>query len=261
MQNLCLKIAPDDNVAVAVKSLDAGTELEIGGRRIVLQTDVPAGQTVALIHLEAGDYIVKYGCPVGYVTECIDCGGRVNDSNTRTAVVGESGTEDSRPEMQAEIWPEDICRAYARKNGEAGVRNDIWIVSVSEELDEVAARLSGGKDKKNDMPGIDRLVSFPCPASFLDRVGTEEGAGRIWRRWISHPNAGGVLVVALKKESEKISTLKTALGKYDAKRIRFVEVKDGPSGYDLLLEQLQELMVRVSGDVPSYVPLSSLRLD
>ena len=263
MQKLCLKIAPGDNVAVAVKPLRAGTELKVGDRLIVVHTDVPAGQNVALIHLEAGDFMIKYGCPIGYITDDVDCGCCVDDSNARTAVVGQTGfAAESRPRTLDDLWNEGICRGYMRKSGVAGTRNDIWIVAASDGLNGVLSRLVGRKDDKNDdIPGIDDVVLFPYHPSFLAGVGTDEEAARIWRRWIFHPNAGGVLVVALEKEAGTMPHLKTALGKYDTTRIRFVVVKEERSGYDLLSQSLQELTGRVSKEKPADVRISSLKLD
>ena len=64
MCDLCLKVNPDDNVAVAVVPLRAGKRLNVDGWDIILPRDIPAGQKIALLNLEAGDYIIKYVVPM-----------------------------------------------------------------------------------------------------------------------------------------------------------------------------------------------------
>ena len=63
-----MRIHPDDNVAVAIRPLVAGEEIEVAGVRVPLREDVPAGHKVALDRLDVGTVVVKYGFPIGAMT-------------------------------------------------------------------------------------------------------------------------------------------------------------------------------------------------
>lgn len=56
-----VRIHPDDNVAVAAEPVAAGTAVLVNGDSIVVGADIPAGHKVAIVPLEAGAQVVKYG--------------------------------------------------------------------------------------------------------------------------------------------------------------------------------------------------------
>ena len=78
MCDVWLNVNPDDNVGGAVVPLRAGKRLNVDGWDIILPRDIPAGQKIALLNLESGDYIIKYGCTIVYVTDYIDRGVWIN---------------------------------------------------------------------------------------------------------------------------------------------------------------------------------------
>ena len=63
-----VRVHPDDDVAVLIRALPAGSEVEVDGVRVTLHEDVPAGHKVALRALAAGAPVHKYGMPIGAVT-------------------------------------------------------------------------------------------------------------------------------------------------------------------------------------------------
>ena len=58
-----IMIHPADKVAVALSPLKAGTELSVDGQNITLLEDIPQGHKFALQDMEAGEEVIKYGCP------------------------------------------------------------------------------------------------------------------------------------------------------------------------------------------------------
>ena len=79
-----IKINPDDNVAVALTDLTAGSTVE----GISLSTDVPRGHKVLLKDLSAGENVVKYGFPIGHVTRDAAAGTVVDHTCIKTNLEG-----------------------------------------------------------------------------------------------------------------------------------------------------------------------------
>ncbi|MDL5363385.1 UxaA family hydrolase [Halalkalicoccus sp. NIPERK01] len=80
-----LHMARADNVVTAIADLEAGTEIPSDGATIELVEDVPFGHKVALVPIEAGDTVVKYGEPIGEAVESIAPGEWVHTHNCESA--------------------------------------------------------------------------------------------------------------------------------------------------------------------------------
>ena len=124
-----IQINPADNVVVAVKNLQTGASLDINGRTIVVLQDIPAGHKVALQDFKEGDHIIKYGAPIGHAREVITTGSWVNEKNIKTNLEGLREYE-----FNPQPTPEQLSgkllsfKGYRRKNGEVGIRNEIWVI-------------------------------------------------------------------------------------------------------------------------------------
>lgn len=79
-----LRLAPDDNVAVAKTNLEPGQSLTIAGVSIVLSWAVPTGHKLALAPIAAGEKVVKHGAPIGSATAEIRPGDYVHTHNLKS---------------------------------------------------------------------------------------------------------------------------------------------------------------------------------
>jgi altronate dehydratase len=79
---LCL--GPDDNVAVALADLPAGSEAVLEHRTVTVLDDVPAGHKVALAPIRQGAVVVKYGVAIGRATAPIEPGRHVHVHNVES---------------------------------------------------------------------------------------------------------------------------------------------------------------------------------
>jgi altronate dehydratase len=74
-----------DNVAIALKPLNAGTKVsvEVQDRleKIKLLSDIPMGHKFALRDVEEGEAVIKYGEPIGQSTAKISRGEHVHVHN------------------------------------------------------------------------------------------------------------------------------------------------------------------------------------
>ena len=126
-----IKINPADNVAVAIEPLQKDEQVVIDGRTICLADDVPAGHKFLLNDLAQGENVVKYGYPIGHITEDHHAGECINHTHIKTNLGGLLDyTYDPIQIAEDEFAsrPQEHFMGYRRKNGDVGIRNEIWIV-------------------------------------------------------------------------------------------------------------------------------------
>ena len=129
METKYLKINPADNVAVAIVALTAGEKLTVDGKEIVLNEDVPAGHKFALKDFAEGENVVKYGYPIGHARMAKKQGDWMNENNIKTNLAGLLEYTYNPTEVSLSIPKKNLTfKGYRRKNGDVGVRNEIWII-------------------------------------------------------------------------------------------------------------------------------------
>jgi altronate hydrolase len=79
-----MKLAAQDNVAVALQPLRAGDCLDLDAVTLRIDRDIAVGHKVAACDIAAGATIVKYNCPIGVATQAIPAGHYVHTHNVRS---------------------------------------------------------------------------------------------------------------------------------------------------------------------------------
>jgi len=79
-----MKLAPQDNVAVALRPLRAGETVTLDGVSTAVERDVAVGHKVAACDIAEGATIVKYNCPIGIATQPIPAGHYVHTHNVKS---------------------------------------------------------------------------------------------------------------------------------------------------------------------------------
>jgi hypothetical protein len=77
-------LATQDNVAVAVHDIPAGSRVRLGSLELTAREPIPLGHKIALHHIEIGEKILKFGVPVGSATAAIPAGSHVHMHNVRS---------------------------------------------------------------------------------------------------------------------------------------------------------------------------------
>jgi len=125
--NPTLQIDPRDNVAVALKDLDAGTSLP---DEMQTREKIPAKHKFALQEFQPGDKVQMYGVTVATVLEPIAKGGLLTTRNVRHdadqfSADQEAGSTWKAPDVSK--WQGRTFQGYHRRNGDVGTANH-WIV-------------------------------------------------------------------------------------------------------------------------------------
>ena len=224
-----IRIHPKDNVAVALHTIAAGTEFE----GVTAQTEIPQGHKMALISLENGAQVVKYGFSIGHATAAITPGQWVHTHNMATNLSGEMEYT-YEPDIQpvASI-PAKTFRGYRRGDGKVGVRNEIWVIPTVGCVNDVAkALVKENQDLVSD--SIDGLYTFTHPFGCSQTGEDHAQTRKLLASLVRHPNAGAVLVLSLGCENLTQEQFLAELGDYDPDRVKFLvcqqtddEMRDG----------------------------------
>lgn len=262
MKTTYLRINPADNVAVAISPLHAGETIEADGRVITLRTDVPAGHKVTLKNFQAGENIIKYGYPIGHVTVDVPEGTWVSEKEIKTNLAGLLDYTYQPVEVHTDIPVEHrTFKGYRRRNGDVGVRNEIWIIPTVGCVNGIVNQLAEGLRREMDGgKGVDAIVAFPHNYGCSQLGEDHENTKKILRDMVLHPNAGAVLVVGLGCENNQPDVFREFIGTYDEDRIRFMVVQKVDDEYEEGMRILRELYAKCCQGERTDVPLSELRV-
>ena len=81
--NLIL-LSEQDNVGVAIRDIEPGTQVGVNDYQLVSRDTVPLGHKMALRQIEMGQKIIKFGVPVGSATQVIPAGAHVHIHNVKS---------------------------------------------------------------------------------------------------------------------------------------------------------------------------------
>lgn len=233
-----------DNVAVALIPLPAKTTVSINGQEILLLEDIPQGHKFALSDLGSGDPVIKYGHPIGLTKESVRTGSWIHVHNMKTALGDLLTYTYNRQATPLSSTEGRFFQGYKREDGRAGVRNEIWIIPTVGCVNNVAQAIE--KKAQSLVKGnIDAIAAFPHPYGCSQMGDDQENTRKILTDLIRHPNAGGVLVLGLGCENSNIEVLKSYIGPYNDKRIKFLSCQDSE---DEISEGL-----RLVGELADYV--------
>ena len=262
MKTTYLRINPADNVAVAISPLHTGETIEADGRVITLRTDVPAGHKVTLKNFQAGENIIKYGYPIGHVTTDVPEGTWVSEKEIKTNLAGLLDYTYQPVEVHTDIPVEHrTFKGYRRRNGDVGVRNEIWIIPTVGCVNGIVNQLAEGLRRETDGgKGVDAIVAFPHNYGCSQLGEDHENTKKILRDMVLHPNAGAVLVVGLGCENNQPDVFREFVGTYDEDRIRFMVAQKVDDEYEEGMRILRELYAKCWQDERTDVPLSELRV-
>ena len=215
-----------------------------------VEVELSTGHKRAAREIRAGENVIKYGFPIGHATEDIHPGELVHTNNLKTNL-SEKLSYAYHPQWRETVpLPERTFLGYLRRDGQAGIRNDVWIINtvgcVNKVAEEIARRTGA--------------LAFPHPFGCSQLGDDQSITQKILCGLIRHPNAGGVLVLGLGCENNNLAVLKKVLGEYDPDRVKFLNAQDTEDEAEAGAALVRELQAYAAGFKREPVPVSKLRV-
>ena len=256
-----LKINPADSVVVCLQPKKKGDIIEIDGLKVVVSQDTPAGHKVLIKDAPKGTDIIKYGYPIGHAKEDLKAGDWVNENNLKTNLSGTLEYAYNPVNQELDVKKENrTFKGYVRKNGDVGVRNEIWIVPTVGCVNGIAERLVDALKKETGEEGIDAIHAWHHNFGCSQLSGDHENTRKVLRDICLHPNAGAVLVLSLGCENNQPDDFMKMLGDYDKDRIKLLITQKVDDEMEAGMEILRELYDIARQDKRTEVPVSKLRV-
>lgn len=210
------------------------------------------GQKYALKNIIRGQAVIKYGFPIGEATEDIASGALVHSHNLKTGLKGlrDYSYEPADCTIKTKNPVPITINVYPRKNGDIGIRNDIWIINTVGCVNKTAEILS----KQTG------AFTFSHPYGCSQLGEDQDVTQKILRGLIQHPNAGGVLVLGLGCENNNIGEIKKILHITDEKRVRFLNVQECSDEIKMGIKLINELEENAKRDKRVAMPISKLKV-
>ena len=261
MQATYLKINPADSVVVCLSAKKKGDIVEVDGRQITLNQDTPAGHKVLIKDVTKGENIIKYGYPIGHALQDMKAGDWVNENNLKTNLSGTLEYTYQPVNEALSIANENrTFKGYVRKNGDVGIRNEVWIVPTVGCVNGIAERLVKEFQKETGCKGVDNIYAWHHNYGCSQLSEDHENTRKVLRDICLHPNAGAVLVLSLGCENNQPEDFMAMLGDYDKDRIKLLVTQRVDDEMESGMQILRELYALASKDQRTEVPVSKLRV-
>lgn len=257
-----IKINPADSVVVCLRPFNKGEQINVDGKDITLAQDTPAGHKVLINDTAKGENIIKYGYPIGHAMDNLKAGEWVNENNLKTNLSGTLTYEYKPVDEKLDIANDNLTfNGYVRKNGEVGIRNEVWIVPTVGCVNGIAERLAATLEAETRLEGIDAVHAWHHNYGCSQLSEDHENTRKVLRDIVLHPNAGAVLILSLGCENNQPEEFEKLLGDYDRDRIKILvaqkvqgnEVEEG-------MKILRSLYDIAKNDKRTACPLSELRI-
>ena len=256
-----LKINPADSVVVCLQPKKKDDTIDIDGIQIIVNQDTPAGHKILIKDTAKGENIIKYGYPIGHAQKDLKAGDWVNEKNLKTNLEGKLDYTYTPINQELNIKKENLSfKGYVRKNGDVGIRNEIWVVPTVGCVNGIAERLVKELKAETQVKGIDAIYAWHHNYGCSQLSDDHENTRKILRDICLHPNAGAVLVLSLGCENNQPEEFMKMLGDYDKSRIRLLVTQTVDDEMEAGMAILRELYDIAKQDKREEVPVSKLRV-
>ncbi len=286
---VCRLPAPDDNVAIAIRRLDAGTQVEIDGAVRTLASCVLEGHRLAVRSIAPGEALLSWGLPFGHALVPIAPGDYVcNASILQALAMRQLGVPlPAAPNFEDYLVPFTLdpatyrpgqpvdhvarprtFRGYRRPGGRGiGTRNTIVILGTTSRTASVARQLASR---------LQPLAKAHARIDGIVAVAHTEGGGpgepnntaevlRALAGFMVHPNVGAILALDLGVEPITNARLEAYMHEHrlplDHVRHAFLSVGGGLAAGLVAGEKIVRGWIdAVEADVRTEEPLAGLRI-
>lgn len=209
---LFVKMKEEDNVAIAVDDINAGQEIMPG---VVARHEIPQAHKIALLDIEKGGPVIRYGVVLGYATEAIKKGDWINEYMLELPeppdvdhMMFSTNLVTDLPQPPVTTW-EGYVNPWG---GPGGTRNILGISTtvqcVTGVLNVAVERMK--RELLHKYPNVDDIVPINHAYGCGVAINAPEAKVpiRALRNLSKHPNFGGqLMVVALGCEKFTVEML------------------------------------------------------
>ena len=252
-----LLINPIDSVMVALSDLKKGEVID----GVTLKEDIKTAHKFAIKDIKKGENIYKYGYPIGHAKVDINKGNWVHTHNVETNLSSQlSYTYDPHKKDVTSFLSSKDVYLYERENGTYGIRNNLFIIPLVGCVNGQALKIKERLLKEEDASHIDDIIvlthPFGCSQMGEDKLFTE----RILRKCVTHPNAGGVLILSLGCEENRLEPFMEELGHINPLRIKKLKAQDIDDEVEEGVRLGKEILSIMKNDKRTKQDLSKIRV-
>ncbi len=257
-----LHVHPSDNIVVALKDIQSGTRLGVNGSELVCTEDIRRGHKIALRDLRDGDFVVKYGHPIGRITHSARSGSLVHSHNLQTNLLDviEYVYSPVASAHQPAREPARTFRGYRRANGRVGTRNEIWIINTVGCVNTSAERIARKANELFRHTNVDGVFSFSHPFGCSQLGDDLNNTKKVLAGLMNNPNAGAVLVLGLGCENNQLAELLKLAGTIEPDRIRSFNSQAVGDEIEEGVRMVGELFEHIRHDTREECPIAELTL-
>lgn len=257
-----IQINENDNVFIALTDLPKGHSITLKDKTIHLKDDLKRGHKFAVVPIEKGENIIKYGSPIGHATNTIQVGEHVHTHNTKTNLDGLLTYTYEQKLVENPYQNENLTfKGYRRKNGDVGIRNELWIVPTVGCVNGVSETIINRFiHEVGDIHPFENVLVLKHNYGCSQLGDDHEHTKTILQNAVVHPNAGGVLVLGLGCENNTLAEFRNSLGEYDEERVKFLVAQEVDNEIEAGVKLLKEIYEVAQSDQREDVPLSKLKV-
>lgn len=249
MESLLMKIHPKDNVAIALRDISAGSETVLLGKIVKMKQNIPQAHKVALVDMQEGDLVYKYGCTIAHTLTPVSVGDHLSQHNISTNLLN---TEEYQyhpkfNHVATALEDREVC-IYRRSLGDIGIRNELWIIPTVGCVNAIIKTMKNRLEREIDLTRTDGVHIFTHQYGCSQLGSDHHNTRTLLQNLVKHPNAGGVLVVGLGCENNQMSVFRDTLGEFDQDRVRFMVCQNYDDEVEYGVSLLTELVSNMSGD-------------
>ena len=251
-------LSKKDNVAVAAMSIPAHKEIN---SNLKSKDSIPFGHKIALSNINKNDFIYKYGQVIGIASKDIVEGEHVHSHNLEFTEFQREFKINKQKNTEYKSENNFFFEGFKRKNGKAGTRNYIGLLSTVNCSATVVKKIANNINNNPELQKYDNIDGVVCLKHSSGCGMNNKGYGmKVFNQTIEgfkhHPNFSKVFVIGLGCECAQIS-----LYKEEDDKVIYMNIQD-EGGTKKIIEsvsnQIFDMLPNLDADKRVKIPVSEL---
>jgi altronate hydrolase len=258
-----LKLGSQDDVAVALGSVDAGERLS--DFSLTATSDIPAGHKLALRAIAPGQPVRKFNQIIGFASHAIAEGEHIHTHNLRVGDFNRDysiGSDAHRSDI-LDVTAAARFLGFPRKDGRVGTRNYVGVLTTVNCAATVARRVANHftPEVLSAYPNVDGVVAIThgTGCGMAEHGEPADLLRRVFAGYSTHPNFASVLLLGLGCETNQIDHLIALIGASDTVRSATIQEEGGTTATIRSgIASVYEMLERANQAKRTSVPVANL---